>query len=60
MNEILRARHDADMSVPEHEIAAGERVRAVPVELLADFVRLHIGVARAGKPGSFARELHQS
>ena len=59
MHEVLRARHDADMAVPEHEVAAGERA-ALPVERAADLFRLHVGVARARKPRGFARKLHQA
>ena len=60
MHEVLRARHDANMAVPEHEVAAGERGAVLQFERVTDLFRLHVGVARARKPGGLARKLHQA
>ena len=47
------------MAIPEDEIAAGELVAACQIERAAKLGGLHVGVARAAKPGGLARELDE-
>ena len=46
VEQVGRARHDADVTLPEHEIAAAELYAFPPVDRLTQFCRLHVGVAR--------------
>ena len=59
MEEILRARHDAHMAFPKHEVAARKRGAFPPVDGVARLNRLHVGVARHGVAGGGGGELHQ-
>ena len=48
VEEMLAARHDADMALPEHEVATAERGW---IDRIAKRGGLHIGVARAEMAG---------
>src|SRR3990170_5376181 len=60
VQEVLPARHDADMALPEHEVAAAEFGTLSQIDGTPEFHRLHVGIARRGITRRFNGELHQT
>lgn len=60
MQQRVRIGHDADMALPEYEVATAQTVEAVVVgERLAELPLLQVGIARRGHARSRQRELDE-
>ena len=56
VEELARARHDADMAVPEDEVATPKPIALAEIELASELGCLHVGIARSRIARGFDRE----
>ena len=52
--------HDADVTVPEHQVATGQAVEVVDHQVLAEALFLHVAIAQRLDTGGLQRHLHEA
>ena len=60
VEQLGRARHDADMPLPEHEVAAAKLGVPLPIDGTPELCRLHVGIMTSASELLHANAYHMA